>query len=243
MLTFFLDYVYTRTRFTFIIDAMNKIKVLIADDHPAFLEGVSRVIADTEDIEVICATDDSKQAVKLAQERAPDVVVINVAIHGQSGIEATKKIRLACPKVGVIIVSAYTHGAYVLPSLRAGALGYMLKTSPLDELINCIRRVRTGETMFDIRATGKILRLLAGDASDEKEEIQILEKLHAREIDVLKLIAKGMHNRDVAAKLHISEHTVHTHLTNIFRKLGSRSRTDAVLHAVKEGWLSFDDLP
>ena len=237
------SYVYTQRRFTFITDAMNKIRVLIADDHPAFLEGVSRAIADTEDIEVICTTNDSKQAIRLVQERAPDVVVINAAMCGQSGIEATKKIKLARPKVGVIIVSAQTHGAYVLPSLRAGALGYILKTSPLDELIGCIRRVRAGETMFDIKATGKILRLLAGVANDGNKETRTLEKLHAREMDVLKLIAQGMHNRDVAEKLHISEYTVHTHLTNIFRKLGARSRTGAVLHAVREGWLTFDDLP
>lgn len=219
---------------------MDEIKVLVVDDHPAFREGLCRVVADTDDIKVVATSGDSEEAVRLAQKLMPDVVVINVVMPKLSGIEAAKKINVSCPNTGILMVSAHTLGAYVLPALRAGAIGYMLKTSPVDDLISAIRSVRAGETVLDPVVTGKVLHLLATMAS---EDTKGLEVLHNREFDVLKLVAKGMHNMGIAKELRISDHTVHAHLTNIFAKLGVSSRTEAVLRALKEGWLTFDDLP
>ena len=219
---------------------MDEIKVLVVDDHPAFREGLCRAVADTDDIKVVATSGDSEEAIRLAQKLVPDVVVINVVMPKLSGIEVAKKINVSCPNTGILMVSAHTLGAYVLPAWRAGAMGYLLKTSSVDDLISAIRSVRAGETVLDPAVAGKLLRLLATITS---EETKGLEVLHHRELDVLKLVAKGMHNIDIAKELHISDHTVHAHLTNIFVKLGVSSRTEAVLRALKEGWLTFNDLP
>jgi len=210
------------------MDTAGTIKVLVADDHPAFRDGLCRAISGTDDLEVIATADDGEQAVRLAQESVPDVAVISITLPKLDGITVAKQIKAASPKTSIIMVSAYDQGSYIATSLRAGALGYLCKTSPVDELINCIRTVNTGETVFDSRAAGKLLRLLLAEPIDETKYI---EKLHDREMEVIKLVAKGMHNRDIATELHISEHTVHSHLTTIFRKLGVNSRTEAVLHA------------
>ena len=219
---------------------MARIKVLVADDHPAFREGVCRALADTDDLEVVASADNGEQAVSLARELAPDVAVVGVSLPPLDGIAAAEQIKEACPDTGVIMISYYTDGSHVLASLRAGALGYLLKTSPLEELISSIRRVRAGETVFDSRVTSNVLRQLALETG---KGIGKPKYLHPREIEVLKLVATGKHNSEVAAELHISEHTVHTHLTNIFRKLGVSSRTEAVTCALKKGWLTQSDLP
>jgi DNA-binding NarL/FixJ family response regulator len=218
---------------------MEKIKVLIADEHPAFREGVRQAVDGAGDMEVVAITGDGESAVELAVETKPDVAVIGVTLPRKDGIATTKKLKEDNPEIGVILVSPYSHGSFIMPALRAGALGYLTKTSPLEELLNCIRSVKAREIVVDSRAVGKLLRLMV-DESNEKSEY--VEKLHLREMEVLGLIAKGLRNQDIAANLGISDHTVHTHLNNIFRKLGVKSRTEALIQALKMGWISFDEL-
>jgi DNA-binding NarL/FixJ family response regulator len=143
------------------------------------------------------------------------------------------------PDTAVLMVSAYSYPSYVLAALRSGAAGYLLKDTPLSEIINAIRMVNSGEAVFDMKATGKILRRLANDGTDRRKT----EELQPRELEVLNLAAKGVGNKEIATKLSISERTVQTHLVNVFRKLHVNSRTEAVLYALKEGWLNMDDLP
>lgn len=219
---------------------MEKIKVLIADDHPAFREGLCRFLEDEDDIEVVAHATDGEETISLAQELRPDVAVVDVAMPGLSGIEAANQIKEACAATAILMLSAYDYESYVLASLRAGAAGYLLKDTPLFELASAIRMVHRGEAVFNLRATGNILNRLTAGSS---QGWSACGELHDREIQVLKLLAKGMSNRDIAGELIISERTVQTHLVNIFKKLGVGSRTEAAMHALKKGWLTLDDLP
>jgi len=218
---------------------MEKIRLLIADDHPTFLEGLSRLLQDEEDLECIAKSADGIEAVKLAKQLQPDVAIIDVSMPNLNGIEAARQIRAACPTTAILMISAFDYQSYVLASLRAGAAGYVSKNMPLYELVSAIRLVHNGGSVLDFKATGKIVRFLGTSDSSNRTDF---EHLQTRELEVLKLLAKGMSNKDVAAELYISERTVQTHLVNIFRKLGVSSRTQAVLDALKKGWITIDDL-
>lgn len=218
---------------------MAKIRLLIADDHPTFREGLARLLEDEEDLECVAKSADGIEAVKLAEELRPDVAVVDVSMPNLNGIEATRQIKAACPTTAVIIVSAFDYQSYILSSLQAGAAGYLLKDTPLPELISAIRLVHKGGSVLDLKATDKIVRHLATGEGSSKTGLELLQP---REAEILKLAAKGMSNKEIARELFISERTVQTHLVKIFRKLGVSSRTQAVLHALSGGWLTMDDL-
>ena len=218
---------------------MGQIKVLIGHGHPIVSKGLSRLLADEEDIEVVAATIDGKEAVRMARELKPDVAVIDIAMNGLNGIEAAKQIKKDSPSTAILMLSQYKYGTNVLPSLRAGALGYMLETCPLNELISAIHSVHSGDEVFAPKAAADILHRLAEQQDDM---IKVSEDLHPRELEILRLITQGMSNKDIASNLNLSERTVTTHLANTFRKLGVSSRTQAVVLAFKKGWISFGDL-
>jgi len=219
---------------------VEKIKLLIADDHPPFREGLSRLLEEEPDMEVVATSADGEEAVSLAKQLRPDVVIIDVAMPKLNGIEAAKQIKAACPETAILMVSAYGYESYLLASLQAGASGYMLKSSPLRELANAVRSVHGGQAVFDLKAAGKVLHRLATDQGAGAIGPQ---RLHPRELQVLRLTAKGFSNKEIASELDISDRTVQTHLVRIFRELGVSSRTEAVLHALREGWLTLDELP
>ncbi len=219
---------------------MEKIKVMIVDDHPTFRDGLSRLLEEETDIEVVGTPGDGEQAIEAAVQLEPDVIIMDISMPKMNGIEATRQIKTNSPEMAIIIVSAYSYPSYIVAALRAGASGYLLKNAPLPELMKAVRLVYSGEGVFDMKITGGILRRLAADKSEKMKEG---EELHPRELQVLNLAAKGGNNKEIADQLNISERTVQTHLVNIFRKLRVSSRTEAVLHALKEGWLTLDDLP
>jgi len=218
---------------------MEKIRLLIADDHPTFREGLARLLEDEEDLECIAEASDGVGAVNLARELSPDVAIIDVSMPDLSGIEAAKQIKAACPGVAILMVSAFDYQSYILASLRAGARAYMSKNTPLRELVSAIRLVHSGGSVFDLKATDKVLRYVSAGEDVYKTGF---EPLYPRELDILRLVAKGMSNKVIAEELFISERTVQTHLVNIFRKLGVSSRTQAVLYALREGWVTLDSL-
>lgn len=213
------------------------IKVLIADDHPAFRDGLCRLLEDMADITVVARAADGREAVRQVGKLAPDVAIIDVTMPELDGLEATRQIRAASPATRVLVVSAHSFGSYILAALKAGAAGYVLKTAALEEIVSAVRLIHAGEAVFDLEAGGRIIRRLAGDGR-EKAKL-----LHPRELEALKLAARGLGNKEIAREMVISERTVHSHLINVFRKLKVGSRTEAVLHALKEGWLSLEDLP
>ncbi len=155
-----------------------------------------------------------------------------------SGIEATKRIKETSPNTAVLIVSAFNYQTYILASLRAGAAGYLTKDTPIRELVTAVRLAYAGDGIIDRSAANNIIRHLIADKDGKKGNLD----LYPREIEVLKLAAKGMRNKEIAKELNISERTVQAHLSNIFNKLEVDSRTEAVLQALKEGWLDICDL-
>ena len=216
---------------------MEKIRVVVADNHPAFREGLCRLLADEKELEVVGQAGDGEEIVALSQELKPDVAIVDVAMPKLSGIEATKRIKETSPNTAVLIVSAFNYQTYVLASLRAGAAGYLTKDTPIRELVTAVRLAFAGDGIIDRSAANNIIRhLIAGNGKKGNLD------LYPREIEVLKLTAKGMRNKEIAKELNISERTVQAHLSNIFNKLEVDSRTEAVLQALKEGWLDICDL-
>ncbi len=222
------------------MDEMAKIRVLIADDHPAFREGLAKLLTEEGDIEVAGQASDGPEAVKLARELMPDVAIIDVAMPNLNGIETTKQIKAVCPATAILVVSAYGHDSYVLGAVQAGAAGYLLKNVRVRDLVAAIRALHAGEAVLDPTAAHKVFRRVAQGVGGTTETSR---ELHERELELLKLAAKGMTNKEIAKELDISVRTVQSHLVNIFAKLEVGSRTEAVLHAVKRGWLTLDDLP
>ncbi|MBI4301745.1 MAG: response regulator transcription factor [Chloroflexi bacterium] len=219
-------------------DATEIIKILIADDHPAFSQGLSRLLAEERDIEVVAIAHTGEEAISLAKDLSPNIVVMDVNMPGLSGIEATKQIKATCPETAVLILTAYDYEPYIFGALEAGASGCLLKTNGIDQIIGALRAVSTGEAVLSSAVTEKVLRRLGYARTGKSPEI-----LHRREVEILRLGARGLTNKEIAQKLVISQRTVQTHFVNIFKKLKVGSRTEAVLLALKEGWLNPDDLP
>jgi len=219
---------------------MDKIKVMVVDDHPAFRDGLSRLLQEESDIEVVATPGDGEQAVEVADQLKPDVIIMDISMPKMNGIEAARLIKKQNPEIAVLMVSAYSYQSYILAALKAGAAGYLLKNAPLQELVKAIRLVHSGEGVFDMKVTGNLLRRMA---TEKAEKVKDVEELHSKELQVLCFTARGMSNKEIALQLDISERTVQTHLVNIFRKLQVSSRTEAVLQGLKRGWLTLDDLP
>lgn len=217
---------------------MDKIRVVIADNHPAFREGLSRLLAEEDGLDIIGQAADGEEAVRMISELLPDVAIIDVTISKLNGIEATKSIKTASPDTAVLIISSLSHQKYTLESLRAGAAGYLTKDIPIRELATAVRLAHSGEGIIDQGAASKIIRRIAEDKERKKCNLD----LFPRELEVLKLTAQGLRNKEIARNLNISERTVQAHLSNIFSKLDVDSRTEAVLKALKEGWLEMGDL-
>jgi NarL family two-component system response regulator LiaR len=219
---------------------MQRIKIVVADENPIFREGLCRLLEDENDLEAVGTAADGEEVVRLARQVLPDVAIIDVAMPRVNGIEAATHIKAACPGTAILMMSAYRHESYMLSSLRAGATGYLLKNVSLRDLVNAIRLVHAGEGVFDLKVASKMLSRAAGDKGEGRRN---LKGLRHRELEVLRLVAKGLGNKEIAAELVVSERTVQTHLVNIFRKLRVPSRTAAVFSALNEGWLTLDELP
>jgi DNA-binding NarL/FixJ family response regulator len=183
-----------------------------------------------------------EEAVRLARELCPDVAVIDVAMPKLNGIEATKLIKEACPDMAILIVSAYDDEPYIASAIEAGASGYLLKSARVRELRAAIRALYDGEMVFSSSAAHKIFGTLSA-SQDHIIPEEPSSPLKRRELEVLKLAAKGLSNKEIAQEITISSRTVQTHMVNIFTKLNVNSRTEAVIHALREGWIALDDLP
>lgn len=219
---------------------VNITKVLIADDHSTFSEGLQRVLSEEQDMQVVGVARNGEQAVTLAKQLKPDIVIMDIAMPVLNGIEATKQIKEVLPKTAVLVLSAYGYAPYVFSVLEAGVGGYLLKNVPMRELIRAIRSLRDGESVFDQEVAEKVLRNLA---KSWRGGLATSNQLKPRELEVIRLGAKGLSNDEIAEELNISPRTVQTHFTHIFTKLEVGSRLEAILRCLKEGWLLLDDLP
>lgn len=221
---------------------MSKIRIIIADDHTVVREGTRSLLEKEKDMEVVGEARDGEEAVKLIEQMQPDVAIIDISMPKLSGVEVTRQIKPRYPSVAILILTAYDNDEYVFALLEAGAAGYLLKDASSREVVEAVRSVHAGESVLHPVIARKVIQRFVpatGKASEEKPEAVLSE----REMQVLKLAAKGMSNKDIANQLFISIRTVQGHLNSIFNKLGVGSRTEAIFHGAKKGWLSFEDLP
>lgn len=215
-----------------------RIRILIADDHPHSREGL-RHLLDGEELTVVATAQSGAEAIRLATQLRPNIALIDVAMPGLSGIETARQLKQACPETAIIMFSAYDYEAYVSASVQAGASGYLLKDANIDKLINAIKMVHEGGSVFDRRVTENTLRSLY---IEPKTVRQGMPKLNSRQLEVLRLVAKGKTNIEIGKELYISDRTVQTHLMHIFRNLNVQSRTEAVVQALKQGYLFADEI-
>jgi NarL family two-component system response regulator LiaR len=220
------------------------IKILLAEDHKIVREGTRQLLAQAQGFQVIGEAEDGEEAVRLAAQLAPDIVVMDIRMPRLTGLEATKRIKAANPRTRVLILSAYENDEYIFPALEAGANGYLLKTVGGQELIRAIENIHAGQTVLDPRVTGKVVGQLTGRQSPAKKpglrSEEMAESLSARELEVLQAAALGKSNKEIAEALIISAYTVQVHLRNIFGKLGVGSRTEAIAYTLRQGWITLD---
>ena len=210
-----------------------KIRIVLADDHHIVRAGVRQLLEGASDLLVIAEAGDGEQAQNLIQAHKPDVAVLDIQMPKASGIEVTRWIRSHLPEVGVLILTAYDDDPYVMAVLQAGANGYVLKTGQADELIQAVRDVHDGKSALDPNITRKLMSNIFKGA-----EKKVVEPLTDRELDVLRLTAKGYTNKAIGLQLNISDRTVQGHLAHIFAKLQANSRTEAVMRGVSLGLIS-----
>ncbi|MCK4724013.1 MAG: response regulator transcription factor [Dehalococcoidia bacterium] len=221
---------------------MAKIKILIADDHAVVREGTRRILEQDQRLEVVAEAADGEEAIRLATNLKPDVAIIDIAMPNIDGIEATRQIKALCPDTTVLILTAYDDDQFIFSLLEAGAAGYLLKSVRGRELIDAVRSVHAGESVLHPAIARKVLnRFVPSSGKPIKEES--LDVLSQREMEVLKLAARGLSNQDIAEELCLSMRTIQGHLGHIFNKLQVSSRTEAVIRALKEGWVTLDDIP
>ncbi|MEA1959329.1 MAG: response regulator transcription factor [Chloroflexota bacterium] len=220
---------------------MNKIRVLLAEDHVLMREGTRELVQYEPDIEVVGETGDGKEAVTLAGKLRPNVIIMDISMPGLNGIEATRQIKKLYPEIAVLVLTAYDNDQYIFSILEAGAAGYLLKNISPHDLIEAIRAVREGESVFHPAIARKVLERLG--SPDKPGDRPAVESLSRREMDVLRLAAKGISNKEIADNLVLSPKTIKVHLWNIFQKLGVGSRTEAVLYAIKKGWIEMEEIP
>jgi len=221
---------------------LGKIKILIADDHAVVREGTRQILEQEPDLEVVAEAGDGEEAVQLAGTFKPDVALIDIAMPKLDGIEATRQIKVFYPTTAVLILSAYDDDQFVFKLLEAGAAGYLLKSIRGRELIDAVRAVYAGESVLHPSIARKVLNRFS-PVSGRPREPKPSAVLTEREIEVLSLATRGLSNQDIASELSLSLRTVQAHLGHIFNKLQVSSRTEAVVHALKEGWVTLKDVP
>ncbi len=215
-------------------------RVLIVDDHPLFRAGVRQRLGEMSAVlEVIGEAGDGREAVDIVGRSDPDVVLMDLAMPGLNGIEATRLIKSGHPRTAVLILTAYDDDEYVAAILAAGAAGYLLKTVQVDDLARGIVDVFNGEEVLDPAVSSVAM----GRFARPGEAAAVESGLSVREMEILRIAAGGASNKQIATDLHVSIRTVHAHMSHILAKLSVGSRTEAVVCGLRNGWLSLKDLP
>jgi DNA-binding NarL/FixJ family response regulator len=220
------------------------IRTMIVDDHALFRRGLEMVLDEERDIELVGQASDGAEAVEKAAESLPDIVLMDIRMPRSSGIEACRAMKEAAPSAKIIILTISDEEEDLFEAIRAGASGYLLKDIPLDEVADTVRAVHGGQSLINPSMAGKLLTEFAALAKRDEDDTARAQELPAprltdREMQVLKLVARGMNNRDIAKELFISENTVKNHVRNILEKLQIHSRMEAVMVAVREKLIEF----
>jgi two-component system NarL family response regulator len=216
----------------------DRIRVLVVDDHQMFRRGVAMVLEQQPDLELVGEAGDVTEAVQIATDKLPDVVLMDVKMPRGSGIEATAQIKELVPSAKILMLTISEEEADLYDSLKAGATGYLLKDVAIEEVVEAIRSVHQGESRISPSMASKLINEFAAMSKRGDEKPQSPQpRLTEREMEVLRLVAKGRNNRDIAKELFISENTVKNHIRNILEKLHLHSRMQAVVYAVREGFI------
>jgi len=215
------------------------IQVLLTDDHAIVRKGVRALLATERDIRVIGEACDGLEAVRQAEALSPDIVLMDLVMPNLDGIEATRQITASLPRTRVLVLTSFAADEKVFPAIKAGALGYLLKDSGPEELIQAIRNVYHGQSSLEPSIARKVLLELSHPPTKQS---LTSEPLTERELEVLRWVAKGCCNKEIAAKLFVSELTVRTHVSKILSKLHLASRTQAALYALQKGITALDDV-
>ena len=208
-------------------------KVIICDDQAIIRDGLELLHKLEKDIEIVGLAQDGAEAVDLTNSRLPDLVLMDLKMPGMNGVEATRQIRMHHQKIKVLVLTTYDDDEWVFDAIRAGASGYLLKDTPREKVIEAIRGTVAGDSFVDPAVTGKLLAQVA--SRQEQPASVITGRLTDREIDVLRLIARGLNNATIAGELHLSEGTVRNHVSAIFAKLDVADRTQAAILAIRHG--------
>ena len=223
--------------------AMKQLRVLLIDDHPVLRQGLMQLFNGEPDMEVVGAVGDSQSALATADEVRPDVIICDINLPGMNGLELARVLRRRFPRAGLVMLTVHQEDAQLLAAVRAGADAFVSKESGATEMIEVVRRVAGGESVIQEQVrqrpelVTKMVAHLQGATADGVEDPGF-SPLTARELEILDCIARGLSNKEMAAQLSISDQTVKNHITSLLRKLGVSDRTQAVLHAVRQGWVT-----
>lgn len=220
---------------------MENIKVLIADDHRVVREGLSAILKSNEDIQVVGEACDGQEAVEKARALVPDVILMDISMPKMSGIEATRVIKREFPHIGIVALTMYEEQQYIFDLVRAGATGYLLKDTDTAQIVAAIRAIYHGESLIHPSVASKILAEFSLMAEGKgKKRSPVEHDLTEREITVLRLVADGKTNKEIANALDLSEKTVKNHVRNIFHKLQVYDRTQAAILAIRKGLIDLE---
>jgi DNA-binding NarL/FixJ family response regulator len=217
---------------------MAKITILLADDHAVVREGLVELIRHETDMEVVGEADNGEEAIRLAKQFQPDVILMDIGMPGVNGIEATTKIKESVSQSRILVLTAYDNPEFVAAVVEAGATGYLLKNVRGKELTSAIRSAYEGEFILHPAVARVVLSHIRNPQPNSLHEKQ--SALSERELQVIKKGAEGLSNKQIATQLNIGARTVQTHWRNIFDKLGVYSRTEAIIHSIRRGWLNLD---
>lgn len=212
---------------------MGAIRVIIVDDHAVVREGTRQLLERAPELEVVGEAGTGREALRLVRHLQPDVVLLDLALPDLNGIEVAREMRDAAPNAKIVVLSAYDDDDYVLAAMEVGAVAYLLKTVRGRDVIDAIRAVQRGQIILHPAVATKLRRSLAHDGHETDEPI-----LSPREMEILRLAARGFHNKDIALELQISVRTVEAHLSHILAKLGVTSRTEAVVYGATRRWFT-----
>ncbi len=217
-------------------DSQHTIRLILADDHAMVRKGMREFLEEDPGIRVVGEANDGEEAVALVAREHPDMVLLDIQMPRLNGLDAARRIRKESPQTRVLMLTAYEDEPYILAALQLGVSGYLLKTAGSNELVRAVHAVAGGETALSPAVAKKLAQRASGVAPAE----ETTESLSERELEVLRLAAKGMGNRQIASELGISDRTVQGHLANIYQKLNVSTRTEAVLAAVRAKWITLE---
>jgi DNA-binding NarL/FixJ family response regulator len=219
----------------------SKTRILIADDHPLLREALCKVFSNQKDMEIVGQASNGEEAIDLASQLKPDILVMDIMMPKLDGLEASRQIKKIAPNTAILILTAYDDDNYVLGLLEAGATGYLMKSAKGQDLVEAVRAIRSGESVLHPKIIEKLLKQVMFKPAGTAEH-KIKDLLSDREMEMLKLLATGMSNKEIAEKLCLSLRTVKAHMSNIFTKMNVASRSEALVEALRKELLTLEDV-